>query len=743
MTIFLKPIGGSYILVALASLAVLALTIWAYRAQLRSSSGAWRWVAFGLRIAAVLLCLVAALRPSLMIDEKKKQQSVVLFLIDSSESMTSGDEVGGQTRWEVARRALDSARKSVEGRSKDLDTKAFRFDADLRDYKLDDAKGPDGRETDLGSMLLKAVKDSQGVRVASIVLLSDGASNGGISSLVAAQQLRAQTIPVVTVGVGTADAGKASKDVAARDLVAGQVVFVKNQPEIRGTISVRGYPNQLVEVELYVDKETKPVATRTIKVPEGAEVISVTGLKYIPETPGEKRLTLKVKPMPGEQVPTNNSVSTYLDVLKGGLKVLYVQGPDFSWEPRFLTRGLDAAREIHADLRVLREPARGDRGQLDDSDLAPGQYDVFILGGLPAEYLTRFQIRALANLVQEKGAGLIMLGGRSSFGPGGWAGTDLAKILPITISSADGQFEPEEGLKVVPDTLGLNNYVVKLGPNPAETARIWDVLPPITGTNRFGEPKPSAIVLARAKGPGGDLPLLIGMEAGKGRVLAFGGETWPWARSFEDLGKVAHAKFWRQAILWLARKEDQGESQVKLKLDSRRVAVGQRLDVTAMARDAKNEPIPDAEFTTTVTRLDDAGKPEGKSEPVPLYPQGDNAKGPYIALGAPGEYEVVVKGTKTGKEIGADRSRFMVYQDNRELENPAADLALLKQISEITGGASLHSEELGQHLKALAPEASDYVFQSEHRLWDNWPFFLIFATLLTAEWALRKAKGWV
>ncbi len=85
----------------------------------------------------------------------------------------------------------------------------------------------------------------------------------------------------------------------------------------------------------------------------------------------------------------------------------------------------------------------------------------------------------------------------------------------------------------------------------------------------------------------------------------------------------------------------------------------------------------------------------------------------------------------------------MVYQDDRELENPAADLALLKQISEITGGAALPSEELGQHLKALSPEASDYVFQSEHRLWDNWPFFLIFAALLTAEWALRKAKGWV
>ncbi len=740
MSIFLKPIGGSYILVILVSIVVL-LTIWAYRPQLRSTTGVWRWIAFGLRIAAVLLCLIAALRPSLMIDEKKKQQSVVLFLIDSSESMTSGDEVGGQTRWEVGKKALDSARKSVEGKSKDLDVKVFRFDTDLRDYKADDVKEPDGRETDLGSMLLKAVKDSQGVRVTSIVLISDGASNGGISPLVAAQQLRAQTIPVVTVGVGTADAGKAAKDIAARDLVAGPVVFVKNQPEIRGTISVRGYAGQSIEVDLYVDGDTKPVATKTIKVPEGTEVVPITGLKYIPDTPGEKRLTLKVKPKPGEQVPTNNEVSTYLDVLKGGLKVLYVQGPDFSWEPRYLTRGLDAAREIHADLKVIREPARGEKGLMDDTDFAAGQYDVYILGDLPADHLTRSQVGLLTRAV-ENGAGLIMLGGRSSFGSGGWAGSELAKILPINISPNDGQIEPgDEGLKVVPDALGLENFVLRLGPNPIETARIWNSLSPITGSNRFGPPKPAAFILARA----GRDPLMVGMDnVGKGRVLAFGGETWPWARLLsDDTGRIAHAKFWRQAILWLARKENQGESQVKLKLDARRVAIGQKLDITAIARDAKNEPITDAQYETTVTKLDANGKPDGKPEPVPLYPQGDDAKGPYFANGQPGEYEVSVKGTKAGKEIGSDHARFMVYQDNRELENPAADLALLKQISEITGGVVLHSEELGQHLKALGPEASEYVTQSEHRLWDNWPFFLIFAAILTAEWALRKAKGWV
>ena len=59
--------------------------------------------------------------------------------------------------------------------------------------------------------------------------------------------------------------------------------------------------------------------------------------------------------------------------------------------------------------------------------------------------------------------------------------------------------------------------------------------------------------------------------------------------------------------------------------------------------------------------------------------------------------------TKDGKEIGRDSARFLVYQDDRELENPAADLALARQIAEITGGEAVAHEGLGKYLKAHRP----------------------------------------
>ncbi len=730
MSVSVHPIGP-WPFVAVAAVAVMALTIWAYLPRLRGSTGMSRWVAFGLRMVAILLCLLAALRPSVNFPEKKKQAAALIFLLDRSASLQLTDEVNGQSRWKVAVKALEEARKAVGDKLKDLEIKEYLFDADLREEKADEKAVPDGHETALGTCLLEAVKLQAGMNVAMIVLISDGASNAGLPPLTAADQLKGKLIPVVTVGVGDENAGAGSKDIAIRSFEAGPTVFVKNQPEIRGTISARGYANRPLEVELYVENEGV-VDRKTFKPTTGAEVINVTGLKYLPQIAGEKRMELRVKPQDGELVKTNNTFTTYLTVLKGGLKVLYLQGPNFTWEIKYLVRGLDAAKEIHVDSAVVRQP-----GRLDDIIFAPGNYDVFILGDIAAEYLTSAQQKLLATAV-DRGAGLMMLGGRTSYGEGGWGNTALSAIVPFTMRVGDGHVEPPGGLKFDPSPVGLQEFVLRLGPNPAESRRIWEAMPPLNGANRFGPPKPLATVMAQAQ-PTGE-PLMLSMEVGQGRVIAFGGETWPWYRSNEQ-SLLAYRRFWRQAILWLAHKEEQGENEVKIKPEKRRIAVGERLDLTAWARDSKREPIPDVQFQTTVTSIDPADA--AKSEGVQLFPQGEVAKGFYFASGQPGEYMVKTVAMQGTKEIGTDSARFNVYQDDRELENPAADRALLREIAEITGGKSVAPEELGKQIAALDPGVTERVSLSEKRIWDNWYFLLIFAAILSLEWWIRKRKGWV
>ena len=54
-----------------------------------------------------------------------------------------------------------------------------------------------------------------------------------------------------------------------------------------------------------------------------------------------------------------------------------------------------------------------------------------ILGNVPKEAFTEAQHQLLESNVHDMGAGLIMLGGRDSFGAGGWMNTPVEKALPV------------------------------------------------------------------------------------------------------------------------------------------------------------------------------------------------------------------------------------------------------------------------------------------------------------------------
>jgi uncharacterized membrane protein len=733
-----NPIG-SWPVVVVAALAVTALTLWAYALRLRGTSGSWRWFALGLRLAALLLCVIAALRPSVVFKEKQKQPSTLIFLSDASRSMTFADEVRGQKRWEVARKAVDDARAVSKSFDENLKVKFYRFDSALRDDNEKDTAEPNGRQTALGTAMLEAVRRESGTRVANVFVLSDGANNFGVAPLVVAQQFKSQQIPVVTVGFGSESAGSKSRDIAMRDLVTSSTVFVKNQMIVKGTLLARGFENQTLEVEMLVDGKDEPVATQRVRVAEGAEQIPITGLKYVPQTPGEKKVTLRVKPKDGELVATNNETSTFVKVLKGGLNVLFVQGPRSIWEQKFLMRSIATSPDIQADLKFIHAPSQRGEGALTDDDFAAGRYDVYVLSDLPADFLTPTQHALLARSV-DKGAGLIMLGGRSSFGEGGWGNTEISKVLPVAVRAGDGQIEPEGGVPFTPNPKGLESYLMQIAPTAVDSARIWKALPPLTGINHLGKPKDNATIFATT--PGGREPIMVGSEAGSGRALAFAGETWIWARS-SDEGRVAHRKFWRQIIFWLAHKEDQGQNDVKVSLESRRISIGQKLEIGVKARDDKGVPLTGLKFDAVVEgESNDAPK---FSEKIELFDTGDEWHSTFYATQTPpGDYKVTVVAKRNGQEVGRDSAKFLVYQDDVELESPAAERALLRQVAEASGGESLPHEQLPKFLRSLQGKVFTETYtQIERKVWDNWPFFLLFTALLTMEWWLRKRHGWV
>ena len=98
--------------------------------------------------------------------------------------------------------------------------------------------------------------------------------------------------------------------------------------------------------------------------------------------------------------------------------------------------------------------------------------------------------------------------------------------------------------------------------------------------------------------------------------------------------------------------------------------------------------------------------------------------------------------------LGTAEARFLVPAQDVELDRPAAEPTLMKQLAEMTkpaGGAALAPEELPDLLKRLAdkpPEMKQEVI-NKVTYWDTWPFFLAFVGLLGGEWFLRKRWGLV
>jgi uncharacterized membrane protein len=490
----------------------------------------------------------------------------------------------------------------------------------------------------------------------------------------------------------------------------------------------------------------------TIQVETGTDDQSVPiTLHYTPQAPGEFKVTLRVEPREGELVTTNNEASTFVTVRKGGVNVLYLVGAQRvgggpGAEQRFVRAALAQSPDIVVERRLLNyQPPDVDLREL----LQHGKFDVVILDDVDAQALNQESWQALADRVR-KGVGLMMTGGYHSFGPGGFRDTPLADVLPLDIGPAqrqnfgdalrnDVQLPPPVRMRPAAP-LGTRHPIMQIGAT-GDTAAAWAALPPLDGANLIDrrELKPNAQVLAEAD----DVqqhPLLVAGQSGDGRVLAFAGDsTWHWQmQGFGD----AHRRFWRQCVLWLAKKDLQTDGRVWIRLAGRRVARGTRVDFAVGADNSQGESIDGALFDVAVQT------PDGRTIDARPTKNGAQSTSTFRDTDKPGDYRIKVTAHDGDKELGTAEARFLVPNQDLELDRPAAEPSLMAQLAEMTssaGGKALAPEELPTLIKHFAdePPKLEEEIVAKVTYWDKWPFFLLFVGLLGVEWYLRKRWGLV
>jgi len=752
LSIGFDPVG-SWLAVGLVT-ALLALVLLALAPDRSRLSSRGRLVLVLLRLAAFLALAFCLLRPSIIATSRTRQQATLLLLADASESMTVADGPSGQSRWEHLRETLaaaaPAARRAVADEA--LTIRTWVFDREARELPAEQEEPPQlgswqrlpsAEETAIGSAIEDAARALAGQRLAGVVLLSDGGQHAypprDLPPQAAARRLGDGAVPLWSITFGRSRGAAQSRDAAMVSLSVSETVFLGNKVEVAGRVRLDGLTDREATVRLSVeqpDGSLAEVARRTIRATAEAAEEPVR-LEWTPDSLGERKLVLAVDPIEGETVASNNELSTFVEVVDGGLRVFYLEGSP-RVEQRFLRRTLASSPDIQLDFRWI-DSNRRDFWPVDLGQELARDYKVFLIGDLDATALRPRDLTALRARV-EAGAGIGLLGGFHAFEAGGWGSSPLGRLLPYEKDALARQRfgEPiradlhEPGpLQLLPDRRFGGVSILRQAETAAESLALWQSLPPLDGANRLGRLLPMAKPLAvTADGR----PLLVAREYGLGRVLTFAADsTWRWA--MQGAGEV-HRRFWRQLVLWLARRDDADGETLWLKLARRRITVGSPLAFdTGITR-------PDGTLVEGLDLSAVAIAPTGESRPVRLLRQGESCTGTITGCAEPGDWRLLVRSGPDQNEIAA---RFTVFRQDLELANPRANALLMRQIAGVTEGGVRLPEELPDIFTELADEPAEFTTaeQWSASLWDSWPLLAVLVGCLCLEWYLRKRWGLV
>ncbi|HEX7195316.1 MAG TPA: VWA domain-containing protein, partial [Candidatus Limnocylindria bacterium] len=393
--------------------------------------GASRTLPVGRRIASLVIrlvlvaCLVLALagvRLALPSDRLS-----VVYLLDASASMLDA------TREDLVSWARDSVREMPEGDTAGVvvfggDALVDRLPSEL-DELSEPASEPVVGATDVGAAVRLAAAIFPAGTQQRIVLLSDGNDTAGdADDAIAAASARGIRMDVVT----PADESAAEVLVDAVDAPPGARVgeTIDLSVRLRSTITTTA------TLRLLADGAT--VATRDLELEPGVTTIpfAVTA-----DAPGFHVFRAVIEPAE-DRFGQNNAADAY--VLVTGEPQVLVATDD-------ATRAADLVASLgEGSLEVTLVPSDGVPSSL--ATLAG--YDAVVLDNVEAAALGATTMASLQVYVRDLGKGLVMVGGRDSFGAGGYLDTPLEETLPVYMTVRDRERSPDVAMVAVVDKSG-------------------------------------------------------------------------------------------------------------------------------------------------------------------------------------------------------------------------------------------------------------------------------------------------
>ncbi|MCZ7649190.1 MAG: glutamine amidotransferase [Planctomycetota bacterium] len=730
--------------------AAATLAWYLYRQSRQSLPARKRNILTALRTLSLIVLLLMVLGPALRLPKQKDEETFVALMLDVSRSMSIEDAAGSRPRFAAARELLLGPAGAAEdgGLSGELSRqcalRVFGFDEEARRLRVSELKDPEGDRTNLFRSVRDVEQELRGVPLAAVVLLGDGGHNTGGLPLDIARHLKTRDVKLFCVGYGSANP---PRDYEVVRVAVPREVRRNTTVDAFATVRATGFTDDFT---VYLREAGEEGVLSTMKVrPEPGQDMYRIRFRFYPEKVGSQKYEVFVKPDPVERLTDNNRQEFVVEVKENRLPVLYVEGSPRT-EFRFIRRALfrDPDFRIVSWLRTGAgtggEAHRYIQGAEDMPELAKGfpktkellyKFEAVILGDIESGFFTKEQLALLEEFVRERGGGFAMLGGVNSFNLGGYAGTPVEKMLPVTLSRTEKSYSPDLFKLIVPEE-ALKHPILHQDDDADENRQIWAKVPNLQGYNVVQDLKSGAVLLGQHPQTG--RPILAVQNYGLGRVAAFAtGGSWYWRMSVGTDVEIQE-KFWRQLVRWLAVGS---KEKITVTLDRDIYSKGEHVVINVSVLDPSLEAVNDASVKVVVR------DPFGNEEELEL-PWVLTQDGVYQGRYAPrdhGDYLVTVKAESEKVKAQEVVTGFSVTRPFVEFNNAGLNEALLGDMARITGGryfAEAEGDEVADAVAALLRERRRGAnFIEEKDLWDAPVFFLVLVVLLGVEWSLRRRAG--
>jgi len=667
------------------------------------------WLLALLRLSVLSILGFLLLSPMLRTTTETREAPVLPVVVDATSSQWMGQDSAAR------RAALDNLVAQVPswGDSPGWDVDLFTFDRELREWG-EDGWDPKGKRTDLGTAL-EALRDRYVHRnVPAVVVVTDGRANRGPDP-----EFTAERLDVPHVFVGTGDTSLVT-DLELSKLRTNEVAYLGNTFPVEVTAQARGAKG--VPLTLNLTSGTAVLASTTWT--PAHELSSTTwNVQVDAERAGPYPLRATIAATNAgdvQEVTTkNNRKMTTVDVLESRRQILVV------------------ARAPHPDVAAIRSAAESNRHQetdvlwmseLDNNTALP-EHDVLVLHQVDPTLLPASVREALQTT-----RAVWVLGGAETT----WNDWDLNVV--------GFQHEPEP---LITEAQGQRAATFEPFPLPSDLDRMLALWPPLACPTGTYNVTPALLTALNQKvGPvETDWPLWAVKESDRKRVAVTLGEgLWRWrmqdvarhdgeSKVFDDLVN--------RTLQYLSSRDD---------VRRLRITAPERLDedlrclFVAEVYDVSLTPTVDVDVTLELN-------PRGNKPTSHRFVASPQSADLQLDLGnlLPGIYDWVASCTQNGEPL-SQKGSMVVNAVQAEASLVPAQHGLLIRLAESSQGAFLGALNAPSDLPQLRAawedfsasiSAQDVVHMSSERLPLHAQLWLLAAllTLLTAEWALRRAGG--